>query len=50
MNDMFSIFVIQSLLWIVLLFFIYRLIKFNSKLKEEIDQVMDKADIANKGE
>ena len=50
MNDLFSIFVVQSLLWIVLLFFLFRLIKINGKLKEETDQLMDKLDSTNKGE
>ena len=50
MNELFSIFVVQSLLWIVLLFFLFRLIKINGKLKEKTGQLIGKLDSTNKGE
>lgn len=50
MNDLFSVFVVQSLLWIVLLFLLMRLIKINGSLKEETDKLIDKLNITDKGE
>ncbi len=48
MNDIFSVFMVQALLWIVLLFFLFRLIKTNDKLKKEIDLLTEKLEIENK--
>ncbi|HSG31683.1 MAG TPA: hypothetical protein VLB82_09070 [Thermodesulfobacteriota bacterium] len=48
MNDIFSVFMVQALLWIVLLFFLFRLIKTNDKLKKEINLLTEKLEIENK--
>ncbi|NIP39438.1 MAG: hypothetical protein GWO07_09255 [Candidatus Dadabacteria bacterium] len=50
MNYLFSMFIVQTLLWIVLLFFLLRLIKTNSRLKEEVDLLTEKLGIKNKEE
>ncbi len=50
MNELLSVFIVQALLWIVLLFFLFRLIKTNEKLKNEIDLLTEKLDIKNKEE
>ncbi len=50
MNDLFSIFVVQALLWVVLLFFLYRLIKHNGRLKKEIDLLTHKLQSKKKEE
>jgi hypothetical protein len=39
---------VQALLWIVLLFFLFRLIKTNDKLKKEINLLTEKLEIENK--
>jgi len=42
MNDLNSIFIVQSILWILMFLFLYKLVRKNNKLKKNIDDLLEK--------
>ncbi len=49
MNDLNSIFIVQSILWILMFLFLYKLVRKNNKLKKNIDDLLEKTNNIEKG-
>lgn len=50
MSDMNSIFISQAVLWVVLTFFLFRLIKSTKKAQQQTEELLNKPGIDNKVE
>lgn len=48
MSDMNSIFISQAVLWVVLTFFLHRLIKSTKKAEQQIEELLNKSGIDKK--
>lgn len=43
MHDLFTVFVIQSILWFILFIFLFRFVSINSDLKKQIADIIKKS-------